>query len=381
MPGKPILTTVFETDTDHARRRLWHLLLEGDRGCIIWWSEDCIDWNSGGYALTPKGKALAPVLKEMTSPLAQLFLRAKKEYDPIAIHYSQPSIQADWLLESTVDGSTWLRRFSSFEAEHNRMARLRNGWLKALQDLGYSPRFVSSHELENGLLTARNFKVLVLPASLALSDAEFSAVKPVNWEKSAGPEGRVFYDSLSGQFDQHGKLRRESPFGVFSAPDAKGDKTFVRGPDFHDARPGSIAAYGKQRLAEAPDLAWAEWLGNWLHGIPRQVTLPLNARTCIHCFKLGSARLLAFERNVDYHMSEDLRQAGGNESLEKPTDLEARLAAPAHVYELRTGMHLGRTDRIAFTLDPWQPSLFAVSGELLPEGDITARLLRHEQRR
>src|SRR4029453_16055060 len=41
MPGKPILTTVFEKDTDHAQRRLWHLLLEGDRGCIIWWSEDC----------------------------------------------------------------------------------------------------------------------------------------------------------------------------------------------------------------------------------------------------------------------------------------------------------------------------------------------------
>ena len=31
MPSKPILTTVFESDTLHAERRLWHLLLEGDR--------------------------------------------------------------------------------------------------------------------------------------------------------------------------------------------------------------------------------------------------------------------------------------------------------------------------------------------------------------
>jgi hypothetical protein len=106
MPGCPILTTVFESDTEHARRRLWHLLLEGDRGCIVWWSEDCLDFHSADYTLTAKAKALAPVLREMTSPLAQLFLRAEPVRDPIFIYYSQPSLQVDWLLESTVDGST-----------------------------------------------------------------------------------------------------------------------------------------------------------------------------------------------------------------------------------------------------------------------------------
>ena len=76
MPGKPLLTTVFESDTLHAFRRLWHLLLQGDRGCIIWWSEDCIDWKSSDYSLTAKAKALAPVLNELRSPLAALFLKA-----------------------------------------------------------------------------------------------------------------------------------------------------------------------------------------------------------------------------------------------------------------------------------------------------------------
>src|SRR5215469_16352145 len=141
MPSRPILTTVFEHETNHARRRLWHLLLEGDRGCIVWWSEDSIDWNSPDYQLTPKAIALAPALKEITSPLARLFLRAAPVHDPIWILYSQPSIQVDWLLESTVDGSTWLRRFSSFESEHNQLAKTRRAWLKAIQDLGYSPQF------------------------------------------------------------------------------------------------------------------------------------------------------------------------------------------------------------------------------------------------
>src|SRR5205807_2318763 len=147
MTNKPILTTVFESDTKHASRRLWHLLLEGDRGCIVWWSEDCIDWKTEDYQLTPKAKALAPVLKEVTSRLAELFLRATREYDPIYFLYSQPSIQVDWLQESTIDGSTWLRRFSSYEAEHNQVVRTRDGWLKMFQDTGYSPRFVTGDQL------------------------------------------------------------------------------------------------------------------------------------------------------------------------------------------------------------------------------------------
>jgi ABC-2 type transport system ATP-binding protein len=59
------------------------LLLLGDRGCLVWWSEDSIDWKSDRYDLTPRARSLAPVLKEMTSPLAQLFLRAQRQTDPL----------------------------------------------------------------------------------------------------------------------------------------------------------------------------------------------------------------------------------------------------------------------------------------------------------
>ncbi len=149
----------------HARRQHWHLLLEGDRGCIVWWSEDCIDWKSADYALTPKARALAPALREMTAPLARLFLRAERIRDPIFIHYSQPSVQVDWLLESTADGSTWLRRFSSFEADHNRQARVRNAWLKAFQDLGFAPQFISSAEIEAGRLKSLADAALILSGS------------------------------------------------------------------------------------------------------------------------------------------------------------------------------------------------------------------------
>jgi hypothetical protein len=105
-------------------------------------SEDCINWNVPEWPLTAKAKALAPVLHEMTGGLARLFLRAQREEDPIIPALFSARIQVDWLLESTMDGSTWLRRFSSFEAEHNRDGKTaRTAWLKALQDLGYTPRF------------------------------------------------------------------------------------------------------------------------------------------------------------------------------------------------------------------------------------------------
>jgi hypothetical protein len=363
MPGKPILTTVFEHETNSARRRLWHLLLEGDRGCIVWWSEDCIDWRSPDYALTPKAKALAPVLKEMASPLAQLFLRAEKEYDPIALYYSQPSIQVDWLLESTADGSTWHRRFSSFEAEHNRMAKVRNAWLKVFQDLGFSPRFVPRFVAgeDRPKLAAGERSVLVLPTVLALSSYEHGYVAGC-----AASGFLLLADGTPGLFNEHGRLAtRNQQEPLFPLARSEERVFAVRRSAGQSAasKDGDIATYSTHRLEVPPKLDWAEWISEQIKGLPKKVTLPLESRTRIHRYTLGAARLLAFERNVDYPMSEELKQAGGNAPLEQAIDLEARLTQSAHIYDLRTQKYLGQTDRISFRLEPWQPSLFA----LLPE--------------
>lgn len=373
MPGRPIVCTVFERDTHLARRRLWHLLLEGDRGCIVWWSEDCLDWTSGQPALTPKAQALAPVLKELTSPLARLFLRAVKQLDPIAIHYSQPSIQVDWLLESTVDGATWPRRFSSYEARHNRMTRVREAWLKALQDLGYSPVFVASEQVARGELASRRVRVFVMPQSLALSPAEADQIRALvssTASDQAGPR-LLLCDGTPGLFDQHGRLRSRSPLEDLFPLAWSADRSYAVSAALGTAsRQGDIAQYARGRLAIEPDLGWARWLGELLEKLPPEVQVPLETRTRVHRFKLGRARLYAFERNISYLMSEELAQAGGNQALEVPVQVEAKLAAPAHLYDLRTGAYSGRTDRLRFTLDPWQPSLFAALPQQVQTPDL-----------
>jgi hypothetical protein len=376
MPGRPILTTVGEQDANHARRRLWHLLLEGDRGCIVWWSEDCIDWSSPDYQLTTRAKALKPVLEEMTSPLAQIIMRAEREYDPIYIHYSQPSIQVDWLLESTVDGSTWHRRFSSFEAEHNRMARVRNSWLKLFQDLGYSPRFISSDEFLRRHSGSGN-GILVMPQSLALSDREHEIIHNQQMETALGT---IFADGSPGVFNAHGRLR--TPKSFFFPPRLSEEESFVTWIEHPtpsetniriDSIKDDIAQYEAERLSAGPRNTWTDWASRHV-GLPREVTVSPNARVRIHRFHVGGDRLLAFERNIEYKMNENLKQAGGNENLEKPVELEASLPSLAYVYDLDKQQFLAHTNRIQFKLAPWKPTILALLTNKVSDGELLTRL-------
>ena len=365
MPGKTMLSTTGLGNAREARRKLWHLLLLGDKGCIVWWSEDCVDWKAPDYALTATAKAMIPVFKEFATPLARLFLHARRETDTMAVHYSQPSIQAAWLLESTVDGSTWLRRFSSYEASHNRHAQVRHAWLERLQDLGYSPRFVSTGQIERGEL--KGVTMLVLPQSWAMSDAESAAI--MAWQKSGHT---LLCDGTPGLFDAHCKLRATGPFDAWFPPGETNRANAMK----PGAAKADVFPVDMVKLGATPSAEWSAWLAAQMPA-PPPVKVPPAARVRTHRYAFGKSRLLAFERNVTYTMTEDLKQGGGNEALETAVTFEAQLAAPAHVYDLRAEKYLGYTAKFTVILDPWQPSLFALTAAKLPDGDVIARLADH----
>jgi hypothetical protein len=321
------------------------------------------------------------VLKEVKSPLAQLFLRAERVRDPIYIHYSQPSIQVAWLLESTVDGSTWPRRFSSFEAEHNRHAKARNAWLKAFQDLGFSPQFISSEQLGRLRVPPEVSCTLVLPQSHAMSEGELASVAAVleGPFPTTPPERLVLADGPPGLFNEHGRLRTTHQLERVFPADTGSEAVAWRG----DVKPKQSFAAGTIRFPQLRLSAGPEpTLADWLEGEVGQGTiqLPTSARARVHRFRAGDATLVAIERNIEYQMSEDLKQAGGNEALEKPVELIARLSPPfpaKHVYDLRTGQRLGQGREWTFTLDPWQPSLFAlVDAPATVGADLIEALLR-----
>lgn len=380
MPGKPMMSTVFEKETNAAQRRLWHLLLLGDRGCIIWWSEDVIDWSKPDLPLTDKGRALASVMKQMTSPLAKLFMLAEKEYDPIAIHYSQPSIQVAWLLESTADGKTWPRRFSSYEATNNRHAQVRNGWLKLLQDLGYSPRFVSDLEMaQQSIMDA--LRLVVLPDAFGCSQSVADEI--AGWLKPRSMNTGLFRSGVNAAWDEHGKIRASAESIGWSENEVlwicgklkRSGHVEADVPGYLSVR-SNIAEYSRGRLAsDLPRLAAQCAMPFAEMNLKPVVRVDPKARVLTHRYKLGTARLLAFERNIEWRMSEDLKQAGGNAELEKPVTFTAEWDEAAEVVELLSGKRLGKTNKIEVQLDPWRPSLYA----LLPKavgGDVVAELLK-----
>lgn len=127
------------------------------------------------------------------------------------------------------------------------------------------------------------------------------------------------------------------------------------------------------QLAAQPSAAWMKWLAAQMP-VPPPVQVPADARIQTHRYILGNARLIAFERNVSYTMTEDLKQGGGNEALEKAITFEATLAQAGHVYDLRSGKYLGEAGKFTVQLDPWQPALFAVTKSRLPDGDVLKAL-------
>jgi hypothetical protein len=280
------------------------------------------------------------------------------------------------LLESTVDGSTWPRRFSSFEAENNRMAKIRNGWVKVLQDIGYSPRFISAEQIEGGALQKTSNAALVLSQSWAMDEREDKNVAFFLHNNTKTDRRAVLLrDGLAGAFDRHGMLRSEKIAQGASIASATNCIAGREGrPD--ESIAVDIAAYTQDRLGGTAGARWQEWLSRQLDFIPVEAKVAPPGCVRIHRYKIPQGRLLAFERNISYQMSEELKQAGGNEPLEKPIQVEATLREPAHVYDLRTQSYLGKLEKIKFTLDPWQPSLFALTQSKLVAADIVHTLSR-----
>jgi hypothetical protein len=210
--------------------------------------------------------------------------------------------------------------------------------------------------------------VLVLPCSWALSDREAAAIKRlVDPAQPQSSRHTLCGDGTPGQFDEHGKLRETSTLGSSAPPpDAAQPSCFAiaRGPT--EVIEMDAAAYSADRLKLRPESGLPTWLASQLHGMSPEVSLPASDRVRTYRFQFARGQLVAFERNISYQMSEDLKQAGGNEALEQPVILEAKLQHVMHVYDLRSRAYLGCTNQIHFSLDPWQPSLFALTPEKLP---------------
>jgi hypothetical protein len=416
----PIYATLFEHDPNHASRRLWHLVLNGDRGVIIWCSKDWFDYESPDLAPQPFVSGMADLFAQLRGPAAHTIMHAHRDRAPIAIHYSHPSLQVAWMLDSREDGDTWPRRFSSWEATHSRLTLVRNSWTKLIEDLGLQYDFVSTQQILDGVLEQRGYQALILPQSMAIGDDEASAIKAY---VRAG--GAVIADFLPGVFDEHARRRSSGVLdglfgvgrfrsGLINQPQQTEGPGFVldgRHLPLGPAEPhlrllvGRPAAYTAplsldEPAAGAPDrtpvliqrrvgagrtcylnlspIDYAKWrlsgdgadLRRIIAGIfadigiqpPIAVTIeggpPVGCEVVTYRGDDGR-RYLALMRNPEYRIS-SLGEIGytDNSRFETPVEVTITLDQPTQLREMLSDRDLGEAERLTLTLDPWKPILF-----------------------
>src|SRR5207249_2011436 len=172
-PGIPVVTTAF-AHGPWERHRVWYELLHGNRGLILW--DDKSEYLDKAGNVEERGREAASYYNEIRDGLGALLINSRRQADPIAIHYSQPSLRVEWLLESRPRGDAWAMRSAEAERTDNQFLRLRESWCRLIEDAGLQYNFVSYGQIEQNELLRGGYRLLILPRSSALSATEAKAI-------------------------------------------------------------------------------------------------------------------------------------------------------------------------------------------------------------
>ncbi|MGH9438096.1 MAG: hypothetical protein ACRD22_09415, partial [Terriglobia bacterium] len=238
-PGAPL------TDRDRlvqkrAIRPIWWGLFHGHRGVFIWDEVlpeyRFVDPKTG--QLTPSAQTFAGTFKELRDGIAKLFINCRRLHDGIAIHYSQASMQAHWLLENVRYARDWMIHSAGYRDSH--FTGLRNGWTKVIEDLGLQYNFVGRGQIEDGKLNSGEYRAFIMPQSVAVSSQEAGQIR--EFVRNGGwliADYRIATMNEHGRDLGHGQL--DDVFGITRASgQAKGENVSGVGDE------GTIHLRGKQ---------------------------------------------------------------------------------------------------------------------------------------
>jgi hypothetical protein len=225
----PLVTTHFHQAVADTVWQTWYYLAQGNRGFIGWVEK----WFAGKPA-EPTVEAIRKVAQPWQAQVAPTFLEADNKigplmsgaefiHDGVAVYYSHASIQLGWIMDAEAHGKTWVNRNGDdrLGGSHH----VRHAWVNMLRDSGLQFSFINYVDVIQKGVPAE-FKVLILPACLALSDAEAGKIRDFC---KAG--GTVIADYMPGLWDQHGKGRAkggvlDDMFGVKHDPAMKAADVF-----------------------------------------------------------------------------------------------------------------------------------------------------------
>lgn len=222
-PGNaiPTVTSHFHRTAEDTIWQTWYYLAHGNRG-FIGWVEKWFD----GTTPKPWHEQVAPHFRAAGQKIGPLMSGAEWQHDGVAIYYSHASIQLGWIMDAAAHGKTWVNRNN--DARLGSSHQVRKAWENMLRDSGLQYNYISYVDVvQSGV--PQEYKVLILPACLCLSDVEARRIRAF---VEAG--GTVIADYLPGLWDQHGKGRSsggalDDLFGVKHAPDLKAADVFGGG--------------------------------------------------------------------------------------------------------------------------------------------------------
>lgn len=353
-PALPFITTSFARG-DWERHRIWYELLHGSRGHIIW------DDKNDGFATkdakpAERGLEVEGYYNEIRNGLGALLIASQRQEDPIAIHYSQPSMRAEWMLAQRPHGEAWVDRTSSKERTDSEFLRLRESWCKIVEDLGLQYNFVAYEQVERGELARGGYRALILPRSTSLSEAEAREIRAF-----AEAGGLVIADGVPGRYDEHSRL--------LGQPRLEGTKmTAVSALPYYQQR---LMGKEGELHREAQKLFDAQNLR------PRFAAKGADGQPIVgvetHLFRNGAATVVGLLTNPQLRVHElGPPEFKSNERFETAKQVRLSLPAEMYVYDVRAAKSLGRMKEISVQLGPYDPAIYALTPEPVPALRVVA---------
>jgi hypothetical protein len=233
-PRTVVSQTLFISQPGAQRYHASSYFLKGSRGSIVY--EPGMVFKQG-QIVNPVLAALRLTWGELRGGLGKLRYRLEDVPPSVGVYYNQASRRVSWLFDSEADGTTWPRRFSSWDAERASMNKGIGAVLRAVQDNGCQVRMVAEQQAVDGDLLRRHDKVLFLARIEALSEAEARALRAF---VEAG--GILVTDGGLGTLDPQCRRRDK---GLLD------DLCGVRHADFRFCeRDGGCFAYGHDALVK-----------------------------------------------------------------------------------------------------------------------------------
>jgi len=350
-PDLPVVTTSFQGGS-WEKHRVWYELLHGGRGLIIWDDQNGFIAKDG--AVGKRGEEARPYYTELRSGLGALLIDSRRQADPIAIHYSQPSLRAEWL-RAQKGPEAWLTTGARAERSDNEFLRLRESFCRLIEDLGLQYNFVSYLQLEQGELMKRGYRVLILPRSSALSEAEAAAIRDF-----AAQGGTVIASGEPGVYDEHCRRLSASRLAdLFTAAGGRGKVVMLD---------DGVLNYHRQRL-QGQEGPMRERMRGLLQsgGVEPEFAVVDSDGVETHTFRNGGVTLIGLLSNPQLRVDElGPPEFKSNERFEKSRTVRLKLPREMQAYDVRASKTLGALKEISVTLDPYEPAIFALSPEPLP---------------